>query len=554
MTVATPEVKKGKKFTAIWIIPIAAVLLGAWMVYHTYSTEGPEIRITFKTADGLEEGKTKIKYRNVEMGMVQKITLGDNLEGVTVVVKMRREALPLLVQDTRFWVVTAEIGGGGITGLETILKGAYIQLAPGESSSKSLDFRGLEDPPLTKVGADGIRLILVDEGASATKSGEPVLYRGFTVGRIESVTFEPLDGKFRHVIFIDAPYDVLVNSSIRFWEASGISISTGAGGLEVDTGSLESIILGGVAFETPPGLEPGGPVEDQTQFTLYPSFNKILEGPYKQRVYYVASFEGSVKGLKAGTPVRYRGIKVGAVKRVLIAELVRAAELDPTIPKGGAIPVLFYLEPARLSLPDTKESLDFLRGVIENGATKGLRATIGGGTLLAGTKVIELDYFPDLPDATYGEFEGYQTIPSTVTGLSGIERKLSALLDKFNGLPLEQTVGSMNLVLTELNQTLKALHEILDNRNLRTVPGELQQTLEALRKILEDEGIREIPEEIKDTLAAAQFQLQGDSPQVYQLGRTLKEVESAARALREFLDLLEVKPESLIRGKSDTSQ
>ena len=554
MTTATPEVKKGKTFSAIWIIPIAAVLLGAWMVYHTYSTEGPEIRITFKTAEGLEEGKTKVKYRNVEMGVVQEITLGDNLEGVTAVVKMRRRALPLLVQDTRFWVVTARIGGGGITGLETILKGAYIQLAPGESSRKSLDFSGLEDPPLTPVGADGIRLILIDEGASATKSGEPVLYRGFTVGRIESVNFEPLDGKFRHVIFIDAPYDVLVNSSIRFWEASGISISTGAGGIEVDTGSLESIILGGVAFETPPGLEPGEPVKDQTQFTLYSSFNEILEGPFKHRTYYVARFEGSVKGLKAGTAVQYRGIKVGAVARVMMAELVRAAKLDPTIPQGGAVPVLFYLEPARLSLPDTKESIDFLRGVIERGATKGLRASIGGGTLLAGTKVIELDYFPDLPDATYGEFEGYETIPSIATGLSGIERKLSSLLDKVNALPLERTVGSMDLALAELNQTLKALHVILDNPNLRTVPGELQQTLEALRKILEDEGIREIPEEIKDTLAAAQFQLQGDSPQVYQLGRTLKEVESAARALREFLDLLEVKPESLIRGKSDNDQ
>ena len=151
-----------------------------------------------------------------------------------------------------------------------------------------------------------------------------------------------------------------------------------------------------------------------------------------------------------------------------------------------------------------------------------------------------------------GEFEGYPTLPTIVTGLSGLERKVSTLLDKANELPVEEILGSLNLAVTELNRTLKALNIVAENENLNKIPDELQGALVALRAILEDEGIREIPEELKSTLAAAKFQLHGESTEAYQLNRTLKEVESAARALREFLDALEKKPESLIRGKSDT--
>jgi paraquat-inducible protein B len=144
MTAAKPETTKGKKLTAIWIIPIVAAVLGAWMVVYTYMTEGPEIRVTFNTASGLEEGKTVVKFRDVEMGQVQEVLLGEDMQSVTAVIKMRREALPLLREDTRFWVVTAQIGGGGISGLDTLLSGAYIQISPGESRIESLDFVGLE--------------------------------------------------------------------------------------------------------------------------------------------------------------------------------------------------------------------------------------------------------------------------------------------------------------------------------------------------------------------------------------------------------------------------
>ena len=493
-----------------------------------------------------------VKFRDVEMGTVEDVVLGENLEGIIAVIKMKREALPLLNDETRFWVVTAQIGGGGISGLDTILSGAYIQIAPGSSNTEALEFTGLEEPPLTPVDAPGIRLILLSERAVSVGPGDPVLFHGFEVGRVESLTFDPEKKQLRHVIFIDAPYHELVNSSVRFWDLSGISLSAGADGFKVEAGSLKSILQGGVTFATPPDFGVGVPVENNTEFRLFPDYADILESPFGYRTYYVVNFDQSIKGLLPNAPVEYRGIRIGEVKSVLLEELVAKGIRENAEPRGVPIPVLIYIEPGRFALPDTKESLELMSKTFEKGVRNGMRATLQIGNLLTGAQVVALDYFDDAPAAELGEFEGYVTIPTVVTGLSGLEEKISRLLDKANQLPIENTLGSINLAVTELNSSLKALRVVLENDNLRAIPAELQSTLEALRTILEDDGIREIPGEIKSTLAAARFQLQGESTEAYQLGRTLKEVESAARALREFLNLMEQKPESLIRGKKDT--
>jgi paraquat-inducible protein B len=548
MTAAEPEVARGRKFTAVWIIPLIAVAIGAWMVVWTYMTEGPEIRVTFETAQGLAEGKTVVKFRDVEMGQVQEVLLSDDMQSVTAVIKMRREALTMLREDTRFWVVTAQIGGGGISGLETILSGAYIELAPGTSNIEAREFVGLEKP----ADAPGLRLVLLSERASSVTTGDPVLYHGFKVGRVESLTFDLETRQIRNEIFIDAPYHTLITSTTRFWDVSGISLSAGADGLRVETGSMESILRGGVTFGTPPDLGAGTPVENNTEFRLFSSYQDILATPHQHREYLVVSFEQSVKGLVPESPVEYRGIQIGEVERIMVPELVNRGVRENLEPRGAQIPVLIYVEPARFALPDTKASLDLMRETFRRGIKNGLRATLGQGNLLTGSQVVELEYYDDLPDAEMGEFEGYPTLPTIVTGLSGLERKVSTLLDKANELPVEEILGSLNLAVTELNRTLKALNIVAENENLNKIPDELQGALVALRAILEDEGIREIPEELKSTLAAAKFQLHGESTEAYQLNRTLKEVESAARALREFLDALEKKPESLIRGKSDT--
>ena len=552
---AKPETKQGKGLTAVWIIPIVAAILGAWVVVYNYMNEGPEIEITFKTAAGLEEGKTKVKFRDVEIGVLQEVRLDEDLEGVTAVVKIRKQAESLLNEDTQFWVVRARVGDGSISGLDTILSGAYITLSPGQSPIKSKRFEALEEPPLTPIDAPGLRLVLISTRSASLSSGDTVLHNGFPVGRVENVSFDPETEKLRHVIFIDAPYHTLVNSSVRFWDISGISLSAGAAGFEVQTGSLDTIVRGGVAFGQIEHLGPGEPVENETEFELFPSYRDAQEVTYTQRLFYAVSFRQSLKGLEhPGAPVEYRGIRVGRVERVLFKEVSELMIREEREPSGGPIPVLISIEPARLALPDTQESLDLLVGIIEKGVRNGLRATLVSGNLITGAQIVELEYFEDAEPAELGEFEGITTLPTVAGGLGQIEHKVVSLLDKANDLPLEQTVNSLNQTLAELNRTLKSVQTLLDDDQLRDIPAETREAIAALRELLENENLQQVPSEIKRTLSAARFQLQGESAEIYQLGQTLKEVESAARALREFLDALEKKPESLIRGKSDTDQ
>jgi len=260
MTTAQPEIRKGRSFNPIWVIPILALVLGVWMVVHTYMTEGPEISVAFETAEGLVAGKTKVKYRNVEMGVVQEVILSDDFKGVVAKIKMERQALALLRDDTRFWVVTAKIGVGNISGLDTLLSGAYIQLAPGEGKIGTRSYVALEAAPQTPSGAPGLRLKLEGDRAGSVSTGDSVVYRGYKVGRVESMEFDADRRRAMYTIFIDAPYHELIDSSVRFYNVSGVQLKASASGLEVVTGSMDTVLLGGVTFGTPEGMPAGEPV------------------------------------------------------------------------------------------------------------------------------------------------------------------------------------------------------------------------------------------------------------------------------------------------------
>jgi len=391
------------------------------------------------------------------------------------------------------------------------------------------------------------------------------------------VTFDPESQKIRYVIFIDAPYHSLANSSVRFWDVSGVTLSAGAGGFQVSTGSLETILLGGVTFGTAPGLGPGQTVDHNAEFRLFTSYDAILKSPFEHRTYYVVEFHQSLRGLLPGAPVEYRGIQVGQVERILVKELFKESQQAGYEAEGNPIPVLVYLEPGRLDMPDTEGSLELQRNIVTESVKNGMRVSLTTASLLTGAQIVTIDFYDDVPAAELGEFEGYPTIPTVASGIGQLEHRISTLLDKMNSLPLDKTVSSVNLAVEELNRTLVVLRNILEVDSFQTIPveventlaavrsileadssrnlaGELDKTLVALRKILEKDSTLAVPDELKNALAAASFQLEGESPESYQLITTLKEVEAAARALREFLDLLEVKPEALIRGKTNTGQ
>jgi paraquat-inducible protein B len=518
MTTAQPEIRKDRAFNPIWLIPVIAVVLGVWMVVHSWMTEGPEIQIAFNTAEGLTAGKTKIKYRNVVMGLVQEVILTDDLQGVIAKVKLERQALPMLRDDTRFWVVTARISLGNVSGLDTLLSGAYIELSPGDGKVGQRKFTALEKPPLTPDNAPGLRLKLYSDKADSVSAGDVVLYKGYRVGRVESLDFDADRRQARYVIFIDAPFHELINSSVRFWNISGISVSAGADGFKITTGSMDTVLLGGVTFGIPPGIPEGDPVQHNAEFTLYENYEEILKHPYSKGTYFVVAFSQSIKGLLPNAPVEYRGIPVGRVKRILMKELMEAGA-DPSLEGSGlAIPVLIYLEPGRMSLPDVDSSVQALRRSISLGVQNGMRATLASGSLLTGAKYINIDYFPEQEELEVGQWQEYTTIPTIGTGLDQIEVKVNELLDKFNEMPLEDTVANANAAIVELDKTLSALTVILEDQGTLALPGELNATLRELRATL-------------NGLTPDSPLYQNVNATLLQLNRTLSNVESLTRTL-----------------------
>jgi len=518
MTTAQAEIRKTNAFNPIWLIPIIAVVLGVWMVVHSWMSEGPEIQIAFNTAEGLEAGKTKIKYRNVVMGLVQEVILADDFEGVIAKVKLERQALPLLREDTRFWVVTARIGLSNVSGLDTLLSGAYIQLAPGTGEKGKKTFTGLEIPPLTPTGAPGLRLKLYAEQAGSVSTGDSVVYEGYKIGRVESMDFDPERRKVSYVIFIDAPFNDLIDDSVRFYNISGISINAGADGVTISTGSMDTILLGGITFSTPPGMPKGEPVEHNTEFKLYDSKAAANDNPFKHGTYYVVRFSQSLKGLKPGAPVEYRGIPFGRVKHIMMKEMFEDQTRKGLKAYGEPLPVLIYVEPGRLEFPDTEASVADLTQAISRGVTHGMRATLESGNILTGAKYISIDYYKNEPPTETGTWGEYTTIPTLPGGFDQIMVQVTALLEKLNALPLDQTVASVNSALEELDGTLAGLRQIVESQSTQDLPEELKVTMHKLQETL-------------DGLSPDSPFYRNFNATLLQLNRTLGNMESLTRTL-----------------------
>lgn len=259
MTEAHAAVDQQRGFNPIWFVPIVALAIGVGMVIYTIQGRGPEITIVLSTAEGIVEGKTKIKLRDVEIGMVGSVELGEDGQSVIVMASLEKTSEDLLREDTEFWVVRPRIGKGGISGLGTLLSGGYIQIAPGEGAEGRRHFVGLEDPPLTPAGTPGLRVTLTAEKAGSVSAGDPVLFKGYVVGRVETEAFDIEKNLMSYGVFIEASYDALLTTADRFWDVSGVSFRAGAAGIQVDTVSFETLLFGGVEVGLPEGISPGVP-------------------------------------------------------------------------------------------------------------------------------------------------------------------------------------------------------------------------------------------------------------------------------------------------------
>ena len=520
---AKPRIDTRKRISVIWIIPILALVIGLWMVVHTKLSEGPTITISFENANGLVAHKTKVEYLNVAVGQVQDVRLNANKDGVVVTIQMNPEAKGLLKADTQFWVVRARVGLGSVTGLSTLLGGAYIKLSPGIEASYRDSFVGLETPPLTPVGTPGVKLNLFNQKAGSISTGDAVLYNGYEVGRIEGTKFDEEKKLVHYDVFVDAPFDKLVTSSVRFWNVSGINLKASADGIDIRTGSLDTVFLGGIAFQLPDGAPPGEPVENGAVFNLYDSYEQILEKPSRYTMEYVVKFSQSLRGLLPGAPVEYRGIPVGHVKKILFEEMFNRKE---KLGSGSPIPVLIAIEPVQLGLPDTQSSVEYLKKNLEMSVRNGLRASLETGNLLTGSLFINTDYYEDVDVEEIGNFASYETIPTIHVGFGRLQEQVSNFLSKLNDLPLEQTIENVDQMVATATETLDSINKILNDSNAQQMTAELNATLESCREILEG--------------------LSPDSSAFQSFEDSLERLNRTFYNLNELTDTLKERPNSLI--------
>jgi paraquat-inducible protein B len=541
---ATIVRKKRMRISIVWIIPILAAVVAIGIAIQRVLSEGPTITIAFKAGEGIEAGKTFIKYKDVRIGQVTAVELSEDYTKVVVRAKIAKHAAGLMVEDAKFWVVEPRISLSGVSGLNTLLSGNYIGFQAGNSAEYQRSFIGLNEPP-TITGQPGQQFILKSPTLGSLGIGTPVYYRRLSVGQVAAYNLVE-DGKSVEItVFVDAPYDKYVTPETRFWSASGINVSVGADGVEVRTESLAALIAGGIAFDTPDFLAPAGPASANTAFTLYRDRTTAMKQPDPVERRYVLHFNESVRGLSVGAPVTLFGLPVGEVTSVGLTfdaatQVFRPRVLITFFPDrliGRLSPREQASTGKAITEMTTEGRLRMMRRIVEE---QGLRAQLQTGSLLTGQLYVAFEFFPHAPKVKVDWTRDPLELPVVPGGLATLEAKLTSILTKIDNMPLDAIGIDVKNALASLDQTLKDADKLVNSVNTQWVP----------------EGTKTIVE-VRQAIATADRALKNadstlfskDAPAPQDLRDALQEMTRAARSVRVLVDYLERHPDVLIRGK-----
>jgi paraquat-inducible protein B len=553
---ATVVPQRRARISVIWIIPILAAVVAVGIAVQRIMNEGPTITIVFKAAEGLEAGKTTIKYKNVNIGQVTKVELSPDHSKVVVKAKMAKSAADLMVEDAKFWVVEARVTLSGVSGLGTLLSGNYIGFEIGKSKTERREFTGLEVAPIITGGQPGRQFALRVDNLGSLGIGSPIYYRRLQAGQVIAYDLSA-DGKAIDMkIFVNAPYDTYVTPATRFWNASGIDVSVGAGGVEVRTQSLIALLAGGLAFETPSFADAAGPAAADTAFTLYEDRATAMKQPDPVSQRYVLYFNESLRGLSKGAPVTLLGLPGGEVVDV-------GLDLDlATASIRGRVEIVTFPERliARLNRQQAGTGEAFAKSQQQRRALmqrlveqKGLRAQLQSGSLLTGQLFVALDYFPDAPKATVDWSREVPVLPVVASTLPDLEAKLSSIVAKLEKLPFDEIGADVTKALGTLNSTLEGARTALNHFDTDLTPA-LKTALDDLTPALKTaiDELRQAVTSANQVLKSTDATLLGkDAPAQQELRDALQEIIAAARSVRVLADYLDRHPESLIRGKSE---
>ncbi len=536
------QVQTKRSFSIIWVVPIIALLIGGWLTFKAMSEKGPEITISFETADGLVAGKTTVKFKDVEIGKVTDIALSEDIAGVIVTVEMTKHSNLYLTDKTQFWVVRAKVAAGEISGLGTLLSGAYIGCNPSTEGEKQKHFKGLEKTPILTSDLPGRHFILKSAELGSLDQGSPIYYRGIKVGKVVDYDFDETAEAVLFKVFIDDPFHKKVRENTSFWNASGVDFTMDATGIKMDTQSLVSIMLGGVAFDLREHAQPGEQAEENQGFDLFENRDASNEETYDIKEYYRMYFDQSVRGLSPGAPVEILGIKVGEVVKVELQFDMSDLEFR--------IPVLVYLEPERLNALVTEEGevvrgeekVEELEEIDKDRArddkqtkelvARGFRAQLKTGNLLTGQLYVDLGNYPDAPPAELRIEHGYTVFPTIPAPFEQIVNRVDNILKKVEQVPFDKIGKELQAAVESLTKTLDEIKVMSGNINKDTIPK-----------------VNAALEELEETMSGINSTLGPDSALNYNARQVTSEMAMAIRSIRSLLEYLERDPQALILGK-----
>ena len=508
----------------VWLVPAVAIAIAASMLVRTVFLAGPRIEIEFASADGVEAGKTEVRYKEVIVGRVASVSLRDDRKRVVAVVQLDRAATAFAVEDTTFWVVRPRIGVGGVSGLGTLLSGSYIAVDAGIATESRTAFVGLEAPPFVLRGEPGSVFVLRADDLGSLDVGSPVFYRRAHVGRVVGYTLDPDRDEVAIRMFIEAPFNKLVTREMRFWNASGIDLTVNASGLTLNTQTLASVLAGGLAFEMPPGTAKGPRAPENTVFTLYNDRRTALAPPDGQAVTIRMIFDSTVRGLSEGAAIDLLGIDIGKVRSV-------ALQYDGQR-KRFPVEVVAEVYPLRLGSVRTAllrdgggDDADVLRRLIANG----LRAQLRTGNLLTGQLYIALDYLPGATRPVAAAGAGIVAMPTAPGTLSELQPQIAEIVQKVSKIPFDAIGRDLQ---TALSKTSAAIGQLTPEAQKSL--AEVQRTLTRAQASLES-----LDRNVTDPNASVQRNLED----------MLLELQRTSRSLRVLSDYLQQHPESLLRGK-----
>lgn len=522
-----PRMQPKKHRTPIvWVVPIIAIAIGVGMLIHSRLQQGPTVVISFDSASGLQAGKTFVKYKEVVLGTVTAVDLSDDDNRVLATVQFQRNAQRLLHADTRFWIVRPQIGPGGVSGIDTLLSGAYIAVDPGAPTKAKKSYVALDNPPMVTTGEQGRSFILKTDDLNSLNVGSPLYFRHIDVGRVSEYSMDATTKMVSVRVFVRSPYDQLVSAATRFWNASGVDVSLTSGGMKMRTQSLATIVSGGVAFDNTPDIADLREVAEDTVFPLAVDQETAMSDRQGVPLYFRLRFPEALRGLDKGAAVEFFGVNVGDVRNV-------ALDYDSSTRKFSVVVDIAVYEhrlgPVLAKFPSSRGNEAQVAAFVASMVKDGLRGQARTGNLLTGQLYVSLDFVPNASPVAFDEQRRPLVIPTVPGSLSQLQEQLADIVAKIHKIPFDSIGRGVNGDIAELGTTLHLLNT---------------QTLPSARATLG---------QATTTFQSANGMLQPNSSLQTNLNQLLIELTRLSYSLRNLSDLLNEHPESIIRGRSSGS-